>query len=53
MMKFTGDGKRIIPGIPPRDLTDDEVKKYGADLLLKSGLYEQEKPAKKKAVTNG
>jgi hypothetical protein len=40
-MKFIGDGKRIVPGVPPRDLTDEEVKKFGAKFLLSTGLYEK------------
>ena len=54
-MKFIGDGTRIVPGIPPRDLTEEEVKRFGEKLLLQTGLYEKEKPAKsgKKAVTDG
>jgi hypothetical protein len=32
-------GGGFIVGIPARDLEGDEVKKYGKDRLLKSGLY--------------
>lgn len=54
MMKFIGDGKNIVPGIPPRDLTAAEVKQYGKELLLATGLYQETKPkAKQKAVKNG
>ena len=42
-MKFTGDGKQIVPGIPPRDLTDEEVKQFGEKMLLATGLYEKPK----------
>ena len=36
-MKYIGGG--FIQGIPARDLSADEVKKYGRERLLKSGLY--------------
>lgn len=40
------DKTRVIPGIPPRDLTADEVEQYGGEkVLLSTGLYS--KPAKK------
>lgn len=34
-------GKGFIPGIPARDLTDEEIEKGGWDAakLVKSGLY--------------
>ncbi len=33
---------RYIPGIPARDLTDEEVKKFGGvAYLLTTGLYKQ------------
>lgn len=37
MLKYTGQG--FIVGIPGRDLTDAEVKKYGREWLIRSGLY--------------
>jgi len=44
-------GSSFIIGIPARDLTDDEAKKYGKSALIKSGLYKEaftaEKPRKK------
>jgi len=39
----TGSGS--LPGIPARDLTDDEVKKFGRTFLLKTGLYYEDKPS--------
>jgi hypothetical protein len=31
---------RVIPGIPPRDLTEEEVKQHGGEkVLVGSGLY--------------
>ena len=47
MLKYIGNG--FIPGIPARDLNDDEVKKYGGvKFLLSTGLYA--KPKKKKEI---
>lgn len=41
------DTSRVIPGIPARDLTADEVEEYGGEeYLLATGLYS--KPDKKK-----
>ena len=42
-------GSGSLPGLPARDLTDDEVLEFGRLYLLKSGLYqdEKEKPVKK------
>ena len=42
-------GNGFIPGIPARDLTSDEVKKYGGvKFLLSLGLYAKPKKQKKK-----
>jgi len=41
-MKYSGNGA-FLPGIPARDLTDEEVEQYGLKVLLKSGLYVEEK----------
>lgn len=30
-----------IPGIPARDLSDEEVERHGRERLLASGLYEE------------
>jgi hypothetical protein len=44
------NGKGFLPGIPARDLDDDEVKEFGGEKkLLASGLYEKEAPPKKRA----
>ena len=40
-LKYVGKGA-WIPGIPSRDLNDDEVKQFGEAYLLKSGLYVKE-----------
>ncbi|MBA4420271.1 MAG: hypothetical protein C0391_03915 [Anaerolinea sp.] len=37
LLKFVG--KSWIPNIPARDLTDEEVKKFGEEYLVKTGLY--------------
>lgn len=37
-MKYIGDGA-FVPNIPARNLSDDEVKEFGAATLLKTGLY--------------
>jgi hypothetical protein len=50
MLKYNQKG--FIPGIPARDLTDEEVKQFGEKYLLSTRLYEkeeQEAPPKKKA----
>jgi len=47
MLKYIGNG--FLPGIPPRDLADDEVKKFGGEkFLLSTGLYAKPKKEKKK-----
>ena len=45
MLKYNGKG--WLPGIPARDLTDEEVKEYGGEMkLLATKLYEKEAPKK-------
>lgn len=46
-MKYVGKGA-WLPGIPARDLSDDEAQRFGEKRLLDSGLYEKERkqPAK-------
>lgn len=36
---FVGKGKGTLIGVPARDLSYDEAKKYGITTLLASGLY--------------
>jgi hypothetical protein len=43
-------GSGSLPGIPTRDLTDEEVQQFGRLFLLKTGLYQEEKPPIKKNV---
>jgi len=48
-MKYLSKG--FIKGVPARDLSDEEVKKYGRKRLLDSGLYEEtRKPREKKQI---
>jgi len=37
-MKYIGKGAWLV-GVPARDLSADEVKHYGQDKLIASGLY--------------
>lgn len=45
MLKYIGDGS-WLPGVPARDLTEDEIKQFGAstEALIKSGLYVKDQP---------
>ena len=38
MLKYVGNGS-WLPGVPARDLSDAEVKRFGRAFLLESGLY--------------
>lgn len=42
MLKYRGPG--FLPGVPARDMKDDEVKKYNYHRLIASGLYYDPKP---------
>lgn len=43
MMTYIGDG--FLPGVPARDLSEDEVAAYGgAEALLACGLYAADEP---------
>lgn len=37
MYKYIGNG--FIDGVPARDITEEEAKKYGIKQLIDSGLY--------------
>ncbi len=56
MMKYNGlgffSGDKNHPRIPARDLTDEEVEKFGREFLLGLGIYYEEKEMipKKKEV---
>lgn len=45
MLKYKGNGS--LPGIPARNLTDEEVIKFGKRRLLESGLYVEVKKSRK------
>ncbi len=54
--KYTGGGVQFIPGVPDRDLTDDEFSALTdgqKDDCLASGLYVPEHPKKKVEAPNG
>jgi hypothetical protein len=44
-MRYTGHG--YIVGVPARDLTDAEVKKFGRERLLATGIYIEKRTVKK------
>lgn len=46
--KYVGKGE-FLPGVPARDLTDDEAKEYGVEA---SPLYEKEQLKPKKGKEN-
>lgn len=49
-MRYVGDGSFIV-GIPTRDLTEEEVSRFGYRRLLATGLYEViRKPKSKKTA---
>jgi len=37
---YVGKGKGIIPGIPARNMTEEEAKQFDVSALIRSGLYE-------------
>jgi hypothetical protein len=42
MLKYIGN--KFLPGIPARDLSDEEVKQFGGEkILIATGLYEAPK----------
>ncbi len=46
-LKFVGKAGSGLPGIPGRDLSNEEVDRYGENELLESGLYEKSSSASK------
>lgn len=48
MLIYKGRKGEGIAGIPARDLTSGEVKKFGKEKLIQSGLYEKPKVKPKK-----
>ena len=55
MLKYLGKG--FIPGVPARDLTEEEAQQYGGRLaLIRSGLYKDDHPTRvvnAKAILDG
>ena len=48
-LKYIGTG--FIPGVPARDLSEEEAKLFDVEFLIASGLYQLvEEPPKKKAA---
>ena len=48
-VKYTGEGRWYMTGIPARDLTDDEIAKLGVSEkeLISSGIYRKAKKTSK------
>ena len=46
-VKYIGNGS-FIPKIPARDLSTDEVRRFGLKRLLESGLYQDLYPPRQK-----
>lgn len=46
MLKYIG--KSFIIGIPARDLTDEEARKFGVKRLVATGLYKEVRKTKLK-----
>lgn len=52
--KYLGDGSQFIPGIPARDLSDNEVKELDVKVDVEaSDLYKRESAGKKKSADEG
>jgi len=50
-LKYVGSG--FLPGVPKRDLSEEEAKQHGISKLLKSGLYARAAaPSKPKPSTD-
>ena len=57
MLKFERNKKVVIPGVPPRDLSEDDIKKIAKSegltvakakkQLVETGLYSETKKGKK------
>jgi hypothetical protein len=45
MLKYIGNGS-FIPGVPARNLSDEEASWFGVSKLLETGLYVEEKISK-------
>jgi hypothetical protein len=52
--KYLGDGSQFIPGIPAKDLSDNEVKELQAEADVEaSDLYKRESTGRKKPADGG
>ena len=52
--KYLGDGSQFIPGIPAKDLSDNEVKELHVEADVEaSDLYKREAAGKKKSADGG
>ena len=47
-MKYNGNGFYV--NVPARDLSAEEVKRFGREFLLSLGLYEEIEPPKPKRI---
>lgn len=50
-MRYTGHKRGWLPGVPARDLSIEEVERYGRKRLLDSGLYAEDEPEEKEDCT--
>ena len=46
-------GEAAIPGVPARDLSEEEAKKHGILRLVRSGLYVDIRPPKRQKAKVG
>jgi len=49
-IRYVGKGKGTIPGVPARDMSNDEAREFDITALLRSGLYIMETPKRKKYI---
>ena len=48
-LRYLGGG--FLPGVPSRDLSSDEVKRFGYNKLMNSGLYADNYPPEEEPLT--
>ncbi len=51
MLRYVGGG--YFAGVPARDLSDEEADAFGRAMLLRSGLYVEEKSKPRPAENKG
>lgn len=51
-LKYVGKGAFLV-GVPARDLSAEEAKKYGVKRLLASGLYKRQAEDRKRQGPGG